>query len=216
MTEATSGQATTDAATAAPAAATSAPAAAPAAASAAAPAAPAASTETTAASATPAATTSTEPSTPTGAPEKYEFKPTEGIKFNDVVIGKFSEVAKELNLTQDGAQKVLTEVAPLIAKQQVEAFKATVEGWETASKADKEIGGEKYAENLALARKGIDAHFSADFIKLLNDTGLGNHPEMIRGMMKIGRTVSQDKFVPGGTGSQTPMGSAADKLYGSK
>jgi len=211
----TSGQATTDAAVAATPSDTSAtvPAAAPAAAPA-----PAPSTDTQqtpAAAPAPAETATAEPSTPQGAPEKYEFKPTEGIQFDDKVIGKYSEVAKELNLTQDGAQKLLSDVAPLIAQQQAERFKATIEGWEAEAKADKEIGGDKFAENLSVAKKGIDAHFSPEFVKLLDQTGLGNHPEMIRGFVKIGRLVSQDRFVPGGAGA-TPLGSAADKLYGTK
>ena len=210
----TSGTTTTDtapapAATAAPtpAADTSAPATpAPAAA-------PAASTDTPAA---PATEVKTEPSTPpAGAPEKYEFTPTEGIKLDESVIGKFSEVAKSLNLPQEGAQKIISEVAPLIAKQQADAFKATVDGWASAAKADTDIGGEKFAENLALAKRGIEAHFSKDFVALLDATGLGNHPEMIRGMMKIGRSVSQDTFIPGGSGASNQGKSAADVLYGS-
>ena len=36
---------------------------------------------------------------PEGAPEKYEFQAGEGRQFDDEVIGAFSEVAKELNLS---------------------------------------------------------------------------------------------------------------------
>ncbi len=151
---------------------------------------------------------------PPGAPEKYEFKPTEGITLNENVLAKYGEVAKALNLPQDAAQRIVSEVAPAIAQQQADAFKATVEGWKEQALADKEIGGEKLAENLGLAKKGMDAYFSADFVKLLNESGLGNHPEMIRGMMKLGKTVSQDRFVPGGSGSPNTGKSAADILYG--
>ena len=52
---------------------------------------------------------------PEGAPESYEFKAPEGTQFDDAVIGAFSEVAKELNLPQDQAQKVLDKMAPVIA-----------------------------------------------------------------------------------------------------
>jgi len=214
MTEATSGQVSTDTATATPAASAAAPASAPVAAQAPAATAPAASTETPAPAAQ-ATETSAEPAKPAGAPEKYEFKPTEGIKFNDVVIGKYSEIAKELNLTQEGAAKMLSEVAPLIAQQQADAFKATREAWVEAAKGDKEIGGEKLTENLSLAAKGRDAYFTSEFVKLLNETGLGDHPEMIRGFAKIGKSVSNDRFVSGGSGA-TPHQTAADKLYGSK
>ena len=37
---------------------------------------------------------------PEGAPEAYEFTPPEGHVLDEGVIGKFSEVAKELNLSE--------------------------------------------------------------------------------------------------------------------
>lgn len=43
---------------------------------------------------------------PEGAPEKYEFVEPEGAKFDSAVLDTFSEVAKELNLSQENAQKV--------------------------------------------------------------------------------------------------------------
>ena len=43
----------------------------------------------------------------TGAPESYAFNAPEGATLDEAVTGAFGEVAKELNLTQDGAQKVL-------------------------------------------------------------------------------------------------------------
>lgn len=161
---------------------------------------------------TPATSTAPAPA-PSGAPEKYEFKPTEGITLSDTVIGKYSEIAKELNLSQDNAQKILSEVSPLIAQQQADIFKSTVEGWRTQAQADKDIGGDKLTENLGLAKRAMDTYFSADFTKLLNDSGLGNHPEMIRGLMKIGKLVSQDSFVSAGSGAKSER-SAADVLYG--
>ncbi len=43
------------------------------------------------------------------APEKYEFKAPEGREFDSEVVKNFSEVARELNLTQDAAQKILAK-----------------------------------------------------------------------------------------------------------
>jgi hypothetical protein len=183
---------------------------------------------TTAAVAAPATTTAPADTTPTettpaveatpapqGAPEKYEFKDTEGIKFGTEALEKFSEAARALNLPQDKAQAILDGIAPQLAKQQVEAFKTTVQGWQDAAKADKEIGGTKLTENLTHAKRTVDAYFSPDFSKLLRDSGLGNHPEMVRGLAKIGRTLASDTFIPGGSG-QTDSASKASKLYGPK
>ncbi len=130
------------------------------------------------------------------------------------MIAGYSEVAKELNLSQENAQKLLDKVAPLVAQQQNDIYKTTVEGWKTQTQADKEIGGEKLPENLGLAKRAMDTYFSPDFVKLLDQSGLGNHPEMIRGLMKVGKTVSQDQFVAGGGGGSNEGKSAAEVLYG--
>lgn len=172
---------------------------------------------------TPAATTTPTETTPAveaapaaqGAPEKYEFKPTKGIELNAETLASFAVEAKALNLPQDKAQALLDSIAPQLAKQQADTFKTTVQGWQEAAKLDKEIGGDKLPENLAHAQKAASTYFSADFNKLLKDSGLGNHPEMVRGLAKIGRTLASDTFVPGGSGLNAGD-SAASKLYGKK
>ena len=147
---------------------------------------------------------------PEGAPESYEFKAPEGTQFDDAVIGAFSEVAKDLNLTQDQAQKVLDKMAPVIAARQAEQFQAARTEWAEAAKTDKEFGGEKLTENLGTAKKALDALATPELRTLLNDSGMGNHPEVIRAFYRIGKAMSQDSIVVGRTPS---MKSAADVLY---
>lgn len=147
------------------------------------------------------------------APEKYEFKAPENTTLDDAVLGKLSEVAKELDLSQEAAQKLVDKVAPEMAKRQVEAFQKLNETWVTEVKADKELGGDKLQENLAVAKKGLDAVGSPALRALLEQTGLGNQPEVIRAFYKVGQFISQDRFVPGGTGAPKGSGDAAKSLY---
>ncbi len=158
--------------------------------------------------------TGKEAEAPQGAPEKYEFKPVEGVKLSEEVTAKFSQVARELNLSQDAAQKMLSEVAPAIARQQQAAIHTLNEQWVNAVKADKEIGGDKLNTNLAIARKARDAFGTDGLRKLLNESRLGNHPEVIRFFVRAGQAISEDKFVAGG--SKPPSGGkdAATVLYG--
>ena len=160
--------------------------------------------------------TKTEGDKPQGAPEKYEFKPIEGVNLDPSVVGKFSEVAKELNLPQEAAQKVLDQVAPAIAAQQQAAIEAASNQWVAEVKADKEFGGEKLEANLAVAKKARDAFSTPELRTLLQETRLGNNPEVIRFFYKVGLAMSEDKFVPGGKQAATPMQSQADILYGKK
>jgi hypothetical protein len=153
-----------------------------------------------------------------GAPEKYEFKAPEGKEFDADVLTAYSKVAKELNLTQDAAQKLLDQMGPVMAQRQSDQIQAVRKSWTEASTADKEFGGEKLSENLGTARKALDMFGTAELRNLLNESGLGSHPEVIRFMYRAGKAISEDRFVGGAAGSP-PKGlpksfaEAADALY---
>jgi len=134
---------------------------------------------------------------PEGAPDKYEFKAPEGKEYDSAVLDSFSEAAKEANLTQDAAQKLLEKVAPALASRQQEQVEAIRNGWLESAKTDKEFGGEKLQENLGVARKALESFGSPELRKLLDDTGIGNNPEVIRFMYRAGKAISEDSFVSG-------------------
>lgn len=156
--------------------------------------------------------------TPEGAPDKYEpFKPVEGNAYDDAVIEAYSEVAKELNLSQDNAQKLLDKVAPVMQARQLERIEAVKAEWAESAKADKEFGGDKLNESLATAKKALDSFASPEFKEFLGQSGLGNHPEMIRLLVKAGQQISEDKFVGGKQAASgdklPPMQDFASRLY---
>jgi hypothetical protein len=128
-------------------------------------------------------------------------------------------VLKELDLSQEAAQKVIDFAPKLIEKTVAATQAATLESlglkdagtWAAAVRADKEIGGDKLAENLAVANKALGNFFSKDAISALQKTGLGNHPELIRGLVRVGKAISEDSFVPGG--KNTSPESPATRIY---
>lgn len=151
------------------------------------------------------------PVTPT-APEKYEFKAPEGRQYDTAVLGAYSEVAKELNLPQDAAQKVIDKVAPVLEARQAEIMARARTEWGTAVIADKEFGGGRLIENLAVAKKGLEAFGTPDLMALLGESGLGNHPEVIRAFYRVGKAIGEDKFVGGKSAPQAGK-SPAESLY---
>jgi hypothetical protein len=137
---------------------------------------------------------------PEGAPESYEWGETQ---FDSEVLTAFSEVAKDLNLSQDAASKVLDKMGPVLQARQEAQFEAARNEWAETSKADKEFGGEKLQENLGFAKRAMDAYATQELKALLNDTGLGNHPEVIRFFVKAGKAISEDTVVTGAKGAGT-------------
>ena len=147
-----------------------------------------------------------ESETPKGAPETYEFNTKitdESTELDPEVVTAFGEVAKELDLPQDAAQKVLDKVAPVIQAKQAKVLEQVKTDWANDSQADKEFGGENLAENLEIAKKSLDA-FGSDTLKsLLHETGFGNHPEIIRFMFKVGSAISEDSYVGNSEGAMS-------------
>lgn len=214
--------ATLTAETVAPAAAAPASVPAPAPAAATPAPAPVTATPAVAPAESPAAAAAAASPAPAGAPEKYEFKAPEGASaFDDTVLGAYGDAARELNLTQEGAQALLTKVGPVIQAQQVAKlteFYSDIGGlpdtWATQVQADKELGGADMDAKLAVAAKARDLG-GPEFVKMLNKTGMGNHPEMIRTFYRIGKSLSEDKFVQGGTASSASR-TRADIMYPTK
>ena len=155
------------------------------------------------AAATEATEAPAEAEKPQGAPEAYEFKAPDGREFDPKVLEGFSEAAKELNLPQEAAQAMLDKIAPALAAKQEQALNETRAKWETDAKADKEFGGDKLTENLALAKKAIETFGSPELRTLLDETGLGSHPEFIRVFVRAGKAISEDGFVAGRGGSNS-------------
>ena len=149
-----------------------------------------------------------------GAPEKYEFTAGEGVELDSEALKDFEPVARDLNLTNEQAQKLVDAYPKILAgvqQRQAEAWQAQTEQWAADVKADKEIGGEKLTANPSAAQRARDLFGGPVLKEYLNTTGLGNHPELVKTFVKIGKAMSEDGMVDGSNQGQR---SAAEVLYG--
>lgn len=149
-----------------------------------------------------------------GAPEKYEFTAGEGVELDTEALKDFEPVARELNLTNEQAQKLVDAYPKILAgvqQRQAEAWQAQTEQWAADVKADKEIGGDKLTANLSAAQRALDLFGTPKLKEYLNTTGLGNHPDLVKTFVKIGKSMSEDGMV---NGSNQGQRSAAEVLYG--
>lgn len=166
-----------------------------------------------------AATAQDKPDDPTkpaveGAPDAYsDFTTGEGFELDAAVLSDFQSLAKELNLSQASAQKLIDlqgklEAARATGAQQ--AITAQAEAWAKAVENDAELGGEHFEATRETAAKAIQQFGSPELRQLLNETGLGNHPELVRFCQRIGKALSEDNLVLGGTQSGTGEMSIVD------
>lgn len=135
------------------------------------------------------------------APEAYEFAKSEDYTVDDQVIDAFKEAARDLDLTNGDAQKMVDKMAPQIAKRQMEQVQAIQAEWLNAASNDKEYGGENLKENLSVARKAMDQLGTPELGQFLQESGLGNHPELVRLMYRAGKAISADTYVGPSEGS---------------
>ena len=156
-----------------------------------------------------------EQETKQGAPENYEFNSKVADapqELDSEVLTAFGDVAKELNLPQEDAQKVLDKVAPVIQERQAKMLEQVRADWASESQSDEEFGGEALNENLNVAKQALDAFGTDAFKSLLQETGFGNHPEIIRFMYRAGKAISEDSYVGNSQGAN-PRGSNIPKDF---
>lgn len=159
-----------------------------------------------------ASTTEQSEAKPEGAPEAYEFTAPEGKQFSPEMLAAFSDAARELNLPQESAQKVLDKIAPALAAKQESALSAARQQWGADVRADAEIGGTDFEAKLAVANKAFTEFGTPELRTLLDTTGLGDHPELIRWAHRVGKAISDDGFIAG-RGASAPNVDPAKRLF---
>lgn len=145
-----------------------------------------------------------------GPPEKYEFTMPEGMELDEQLAAAVDPVLRDLNLTNEQANKLASTFAEYRASEsqrQSDAYAQQVEDWGKSARDDKEFGGAAFEKNVADAQKAI-GQFGTPELKTLLADGLGNHPELIRFCVRVGKAIGEDGGVDGSK-SSTPKDPAS-------
>ena len=127
----------------------------------------------------------------------------------------FKTLASELKLSKEQVQKLVdfeAEAARNYAAKTADEKRQTIAGW---ARQTKTFYGAKLEEEISFALRAADVFGGPDFRALLEDTGLGNHPVMIRTLVGIGRCISEDAC-PGGQPAAPQDKTFAEALYGKR
>lgn len=165
----------------------------------------------------------------TGAAPEAEAAQTDqtAVDYSDLAIGEWYELDTEVfdqfkglltesNLPKESAQKFL-DLQTALETKRAEAYQAALvkqsQDWEAAVKADKELGGANFEKTQALGVKAIEAYGTPELKQLLNDSGLGNHPELVKFCHRVGQKLTEDAMVLPGTQEGSTKG-LAERLWG--
>lgn len=142
----------------------------------------------------------------------YEFKMPEGVELDKQLADEFVPIAKELGLKPEQAQRIAELQAKAVQRQQ-QAWTEQVQQWQQDVTADKEIGGDKLPQTLAYAKAAIDLVGDPALVQLLDSTGYGNHPVIVKAFAAIGKKVAPDSFVGGKPAAPAGDDALLAKLY---
>ncbi len=163
-----------------------------------------------------------------GLPDAYALDMPEGFTLDGDTLAEADPVFREMGLSNDAAQK-LVPVAAGFGRRMFDAglkqagdrlmsdAATTRREWADAFEADPEFGGPNRARTLSEAARAFD-HYGLKagegLRQLLDESGLGNHPDLIRFVAQIGRDLGEGSFERGDAVRQPRA--AEQKLYGAE
>lgn len=129
-------------------------------------------------------------------PDKYEFKRPalpENVKYDEEMETAFKSMAHKAGLHPRQAQALL-EGYNEISAGRITGFTKSME--EGVSKLKTEWGG-SFDKNIGLATRAVKELGGDELTSMLEETGLGNHPILIKLFAKLGESMSEDTVILG-------------------
>lgn len=158
---------------------------------------------------------------PEGAPEAYQqFTLPDGMEIDADALAKATPVFRELGLDQEGAQKLVSLQADIMADA-VQSYHDTLaqghaerlKAWADEVKADPEFGASNLSQSKQNAARVLAVEPAAR--KALVEYGLDRNPAVFRLLAKLGAKLSEDTLVREDTGApeKTAPMRDADIMY---
>ena len=127
---------------------------------------------------------------PPESPDKYdlgELPQVRGFQWDEARLATAKTAMHQAGFTNDQVK-----VAMKLFAEQASALNAPLNPEETKAQLIEHFGSEAmYALNLAAAQKAVRQFGDESFVSWFEQTGLGNHPDFVKFVSKIGRELSE-------------------------
>jgi DNA-binding transcriptional MerR regulator len=122
--------------------------------------------------------------------------------YDPALLADFKKQAFENGMSNEGVRK-MTEWYKNVEMAKAEALnKARAQHSDMQILQLKQEFGTRFDQEVGNARKALDAYTDKEFRKYMDETGLGNHPALVKAFAKIGRELSEDRLVQSETASR--------------
>ena len=140
----------------------------------------------------------------------------EGFEFNDSVKTAFSELTKDVPMSQEVAQKFVdfhTKAINDTVAAVMESIDSRSDAWAKEVRSDKEIGGTNFDATVQTVAKALDVYGAPGVKEALNLTRAGNHPAIVRTFFNMAKALTEGGHVQGGPPGPARPTSHAQAIY---
>ena len=161
----------------------------------------------------------------TKVPEKVEdyaaaLTLPEGMEMDTQMLDEVAPLWLASGKTHEEAQAFVDKYIENMqgaANEQADKWDAVLEGWAKQAKEDKQIGGDNFDASVVAAKSALDRFGTPELKQALDNSGMGNHPEVIRLLVNVAKGITDDDVPAGGDRALAkPSGVEEDasELYG--
>lgn len=143
----------------------------------------------------------------------------EGMTISDEQFDELTSVLADVGIPQTKenidtllAYEAIRQERSMAAMQAQQ--EATLTEWEDAVRNDKDLGGDKFDENIIAAQAALKALGTPELTELFRQSGLGSHPEVVRLFVRLAPLVREERPGVSGQRETTREMSRVERLYG--
>lgn len=148
------------------------------------------------------------------SPQDYIFHFAPETAVDEALVDEFRRFAFEQKMSLENARLMAKFYETYVQNQSKKQSREQAELLQAMCRAceeDGEYGGTGFHDNMRYARAAILRFDDGSLAKILNETGFGSHPEVVRFMYRVGRALAE-KDMPS-AGRAKPERSAAELFY---
>lgn len=136
-----------------------------------------------------------------------EFELPEGYQISDENLGALRQYAADYGIDKAGAQELIDYHVSVLEQQQeaqMAGWEALKSDWANQARSDKALqdSAGNIDQSLSIAKKGVESLGGKELLEVLNMTGVGSHPAVIKAFKIVGENLEGGKIVSGSGGSE--------------
>jgi hypothetical protein len=131
--------------------------------------------------------------------------------FHESYVDEVKAFSKEHGLPIEAAKAIVERDRARIDADK-EAWNREKIEWAKQVKDDPDLGGDKMPATIRDAKAALHKFFPPEFAQMLDRTGFGNHPDLIRGLARIGSLSAESKSLIRGDQSAPQGGTWATEF----